>query len=208
MSESDQGEQSALSVIRQELKDALRKPRQSKIPLFIAAIAALLSIVSLAENDMDQVAMSAHIESANKFAFFQAKAIRFTDTKIAAQMFEKMDAPKLATYWKKKARRYSDEKFEIFKEARAQEKVREKALAKGEYYKVGVTLLQIAIVLASASIVVGGGSLFALSLILTLVSIVYTLNGAFLFYDIPTNPAGFMDWGQGMMQQLQKKVAG
>ena len=207
MSETDSNEQSSLQAFRNELKDALHTPRHSKIPLFIAALAALLSIVTLADTETDKIAMSAHIESANKFAYFQAKNIRYTDTKVAAQLFEKLDAPTLSTYWKKKASRYSDEKLAIFKEARAQEKIRENALAKGEYYKVGVTLLQIAIVLASASMVVGGGSLFAMSLILTLISVIYSVNGAGMFYDIPTDPSGFMDWGRGMVQQLQKSLA-
>ena len=208
MSEIDRSEQSTLLALKEELKEALQKPRKSKIPLFIAALAALLSIVTLADNETEAIAMSAHIEATNKFAHFQAKAIRFTDTKVAAQLFEKLEAPKLAAYWKRKASRYNGEKFEIFKEARAQEKIREKALGKGNYYKVGVTLLQIAIVLASGSIVVGGGSLFAMSLLLTFVSIVYSLNGAFLLYDIPTNPTGFMDWSTGIVQQLQKAMAG
>ncbi|MCP4934974.1 MAG: DUF4337 domain-containing protein [bacterium] len=206
MSETDQGEQSTLLAFRKELKDALHKPQHSKIPLFIAALAALLSIISLADTETDKIAMSAHIESANKFAYFQAKNIRHTDTEIAARLFEKLDAPKLAAYWQEKANRYSDEKLEIFKKARAQEKIRKNALAKGDYYKVGVTLMQIAIVLASASMVVGGGSLFAMSLILTLVSLVYSLNGAVMLYDIPTNPSGFMDWGEGMLQQFQKTM--
>ncbi len=207
MSETNSNDQSTVQAFRNELKDALQTPRHSKIPLFIAALAALLSIVTLADSETDKIAMSAHIESANKFAYFQAKNIRYTDTKIAAQLFEKLDAPKLSAYWKKKASRYSDEKFQIFKEARAQEKIRQQALAKGDYYKVGVTLLQIAIVLASASMVVGGGSLFAMSLILTLISAIYSINGAGMFFDIPTNPSGFMDWGRGMMQQLQQSMA-
>ena len=207
MSETDRDGQSTLQAFRNELKDALHSPRHSKIPLFIAALAALLSIVSLADTETDKIAMSAHIESANKYAYFQAKNNRYTDTKIAAQLFEKLEAPKLSAYWKKKASRYNDEKFAIFKEARAQEKIREKALSKGDYYKVGVTLLQIAIVLASASMVVGGGSLFAMSAILTLISVIYSINGAGMFFDIPTNPSGFMDWARGMVQQLQKSMA-
>ncbi len=207
MSETDQGEQSTLMVIRKELQAALQQPQKSKIPLFIAALAALLSIVSLADTEMDKIAMSAHIESANKFAYFQAKNIRQTDSKIAAQMFEKLEAPALAAFWSEKATRYTAEKSEIIKDARAQQKTRENALSKGEYYKVGVTLLQIAIVLASASIVVGGGSLFAISMVLTLVSLVYSINGGSLFYDIPTNPAGILDWGNGMVLQLQKTLS-
>ncbi len=207
MSETDNKEQSTLQAFRKELKDALQKPKKSKIPLFIAALAALLSIISLADTEMDKIAMSAHIESANKFAYFQAKNIRQTDSKIAAQMFEKLEEPTLAAYWKEKATRYTAEKSEIIKDARAQQKIRENALSKGEYYKVGVTLLQIAIVMASASIVVGGGSLFAISMILTLVSLVYSVNGSFLFYDIPTNPSGIIDWGRGMLQLLQKSMA-
>ncbi len=207
MSETNSNDQSTLQAFRNELKDALQSPRHSKIPLFIAALAALLSIVTLADTETDKIAMSAHIESANKFAYFQAKNIRYTDTKIAAELFEKLNAPELSAYWHKKAVRYKGEKQEIFKDARAQQKIRTKALAKGDYYKVGVTLLQIAIVLASASMVVGGGTLFAMSMILTIISVIYSINGAGMFYNIPTDPIGFMDWGKGMMQQLQKSMA-
>lgn len=208
MAETDRGEQFSLSALKEELKDALQKPEHSRIPLFIAALAALLSIISLADTETDKIAMSAHIEASNKFAYFQAKAIRHTDSKIAAQLLAKLDAAELSDYWQKKATRYKNEKNEIFKDARKQEKIRETALTKGDYYKVGVTLLQIAIVLASASMILGGGALFAMSVILTLISLVYSINGVGLYYEIPTDPVGFIDWGTGMIRQFQQSGAG
>ncbi len=191
---ADSNEQFSLLTLKKEIQEAIRQPNQSRIPLFIAALAALLSIFTLADNETDKLAMSAHVEASNKYAYFQAKSIRMTDARIAAKMFENMKLPKLAEYWQKKANRYNLEKFEIFKQARAQEKLRAGALARGEYFKVGVTLLQIAIVLASASMVVGGGSLFVISIFLTVVSIVYSLNGYWMFVSIPTSPGDFIDW--------------
>ena len=207
MSKSDDGEQFSLASLKKELEQALQKPKKSGIPLYIAALAALLSLISLADKETDKIAMSAHIEASNKFAYFQAKSIRLTESKIASKLFKKFDDQKLATYWQKKAARYNEEKFEIFKTAREQEKIRAKALAKGDYYKVGVTLLQIAIVLASASLVLGGGMLFAMSAIMTIISILYTINGYGMFFEFPTNPGVIMDAITQLLQQVKNGPA-
>jgi hypothetical protein len=197
MSDTGNSEQFSLLAFKEELKEALQQPQQSRIPLFIAALAAFLSIISLADNETDKTAMSAHIEASNKFAYFQAKSIRMTDAEIAAKIFENMDQQDLAMHWRKKAKRYSKEKSDIIKEARQQQRLRADALLKGDYYKVGVTLLQIAIVLASASMVLGGGVLFAISIFLTVVSLVYSINGYGMFFEIPTDPVAMMDWIYG-----------
>ncbi len=183
-----------LLAIKDELKKVLSETQKSRIPLFIAALAALLSIISLADDETDKVAMSAHIEAANEFSYFQAKSIRRTDTLIAAQMFANMQQPEPAAFRQKKADRYGNEKKKILKKAREQQAIRSDALHRGDYYKVGATLLQIAIVLASASMVVGGGTLFYASIFLTLVSLVYSINGVGMFYEFPTDPGPAMEW--------------
>ena len=203
MSETGSNDQFSILAIREELKEVLNETQKSRIPLFIAALAALLSIVSLADDETDKVAMSAHIEASNQFAYFQAKSIRKTSSLVAARLFEKMDQQQLATEWQKNADRYSEEKSAILKTAKQQQKIRADALRRGDYYKVGVTLLQIAIVLASASLVVGGGSLFVVSVLLTIVSLVYSLNGFGMFFEFPTNPGIIFDWMGSIAHQIR-----
>ena len=87
--------------------------------------------------------------------------------------------------------------------AREQQAIRTEALRRGDYYKVGATLLQIAIVLASASMVVGGGFLFYASIVLTLVSLVYSINGVGVFYEFPTDPGPVMEWINMKFQQVR-----
>ena len=53
-------------------------------------------------------------------------------------------------------------------------------------------LLQIAIVLASISLITGGGVLLGLSFTLTLIAAFFTANGYGLYYDIPSDPEGMI----------------
>lgn len=208
MSETNNNDEYSLSALKKELKEALHNPRQSRIPLFIAAMAALLSVASLADDETDKVAMSAHIEAANKFSYFQGKTIRKTDSEIASKLFARLEAPELAEHWQKKADRYDREKDEILKDAREQQKIRNQALRQGDYYKVGVTLLQIAVVMASASLVFGGGLLFGLSLFLTLISVVYTANGYGMYFEFPTSPGAIFNWIGASLHQIRYGPAG
>ena len=58
-------------------------------------------------------------------------------------------------------------------------------MRKDRYFDYGLALLQIAIVLASISIITGGTSLLVLSLLISAVGIVSTLNGFTLVYAVP-----------------------
>ena len=208
MNDKDQDEQFSVSTLKGELRAALNETRRSYIPLFIAALAAFLSVFTLADHETDKLAMSAHIESTNQWARFQAKSIRRMDAQIASQMFEKLEKPDLAKYWAVKQRRYNNEKFDINNLARAQEKIRGTAQRQGDYFNVGVTLLQIAIVVASASLVMNGGLLFWLSIFITAIALVYNINGYGPFYEIPTNPAIIGDWLFGKFNELVHGVSG
>ena len=175
-------------------RDVQREARKSPMPVFIATLAAFLALVSMANGAADKLAMQAHIEAANQFGYFQAKNIRATNSQIAADTFVAMNQPNLAKRWKTKADRYKQEKIVILSEAKAQQKIRAKAIKQGEYFGVAIMALQIAIVLASASMIFGGGFLPAGSLLLTLIAVLFTINGYTLYVNILTDPVDIYHW--------------
>lgn len=202
MSETNIGANPETRDIRQILREVTREAKKSKTPIFIAVLAALLALVSMADGDAGQEAMVAHIEASNKFSYFQAKNIRKTDSEIAAEIFQSLDKPELAAKWKAKADRYDAEKVDILKSARAQQAVRGTAVERGRYYSVAIALLQISIVLASASLILGGGILLGSSMVLTLVAVFFACNGYGLYWDIPTNPDDIIKSVDAMRAQI------
>ena len=186
--------------LRRILKEVTSEARKNKTPIFIAVLAAFLALVSMAEGDAGRRSLSAHIESSNQFAYFQAKNIRKTDSEIAAQMLEATNRPDLAAKWQERADRYESEKKEILASARKQQDVRKVSLAQMEYFGIAIALLQIAIVLASASLILGGGYLLGTSVVLTLLAAVLTANGYLMFVEFPTDPVAFADWVTGSLQ--------
>lgn len=74
---------------------------------------------------------------------------------------------------------------ELLVKGKSFEAQRDLAMRKDRYFDYGLALLQIAIVLASVSIITGGTSLLVLSLLISAVGIVSTLNGFTLVYTVP-----------------------
>ncbi len=58
-------------------------------------------------------------------------------------------------------------------------------MRKDRYFDYGMALLQIAIVLASVSIITGGTNLLALSVLSSAVGLISMLNGFTLVYTVP-----------------------
>ncbi len=170
-------------------KEVSREARNSPIPVFIAILAAVLALVSMADGDANERSMQAHIEASNQFAYFQAKNIRMTDSQIANAILTTTGNTELAAEWKAKAERYKSEKVEILKAAKIEQKKQYVAQRQGDYFAVAVSLLQIAIVLASASLIVHGGLLLTGSVILSVAAVFFTVNGYGLYFDFSTDPA-------------------
>lgn len=175
-------------------REATREARKSPMPVFIAILAAFLALVSMANGDADKRALQSHIESANKFAYFQAKNIRKTQSQIAADSFVAMGQGDLASKWQAKADRYKREKAAILKSARAELVKRAHAIKQGGYFEMAISALQIAIVLASASLILGGGVMMWVSFLLTLMALFFTINGYGLYFQLPTNPVELLEW--------------
>jgi len=176
-----------MGVSIDDIQQKIEKSGSQSTAIYIAALAALLALCSMLSSDAEKTALAAHIEAANQFAFFQAKNIRLNNYAIAADLLE-IDHPdadgRIAKY-RDKAARYKKEKKKILADARAQQAIRKDALARARYYDYAIACMQIAIVVASASIVSGGAFLVTISVMIALMGGVLTANGYFLYIALP-----------------------
>jgi hypothetical protein len=141
-----------------------------KIGLLIAILALVLAFSETLGKSAQTQALSQNIEAANLWTFFQAKTVRLSMMKTAAEaaalelarttdpkakdLFDKQIAN-----WRKTAERYDSEpetnegRKELAARAKATEQKRDRALAAYHDYELASGAVQIAIVLASASII-------------------------------------------------------
>jgi Domain of unknown function (DUF4337) len=99
---------------------------------------------------------------------------------------DKLDA--LMKRFAEEEKRYSDEKKDIEKEAKRLEHERDDWQARDPYFLFGEALLQIAIVMASVSILARSGAIFGFGLLLAVAGAVLTINGFFPFFHLPMMP--------------------
>jgi hypothetical protein len=147
-----------------------------KVALLIAIMAALLALSETAGKSAQTSALSYNIEASNLWAFFQAKTIRGTMVRTAAEALEvgiaaspappvKEQIEKRVAGWRSTAARYESEpetregRKELVERARAAEKKRDQALAAYHHFELSSAALQLGIVLASAAVVTGVGML-------------------------------------------------
>ena len=81
--------------------------------------------------------------------------------------------------------RYNAEKKEVEKEAKKLEHERDVNRGKDPYFDYGEVLLQIAIVMASVSIMSGSRQVFYFALIGAVLGTFFSINGFFLIFRIP-----------------------
>jgi plasmid stabilization system protein ParE len=108
-------------------------------------------------------ALASNIEASNLWAFFQAKTIRQTVLRTAAEevsVSEKGEAArKQVDKWRETAQRYQNEpdtgegRDQLAARAKDAEKKRDRSMAAYHHFEMASAAVQIAIVLASASII-------------------------------------------------------
>src|SRR5258708_7880706 len=143
-------------------------PSNKKVALFIAVLALVLAFAETLGKGSQTSALASHIEASNLWAFFQAKTIRQTTVRTAAEEMEAQfgqKAPeavkKQIESWKKTAERYQSEpetsegRKELMARAKEMEAKRDRAMAAYHNYEIASAAVQIAIVLASAQITTG-----------------------------------------------------
>jgi hypothetical protein len=143
-----------------------------RIALLISVFALFLAFSETLAKSAQTEGLSDNVEASNLWAFFQAKTIRITTLRTAAdaaklQVAAIADPPLKAAMdkqidtWLKTAARYEDEadppegRKQLMARAKEAEHKRDTALARYHHYEVASAAFQIAIVLASASVITG-----------------------------------------------------
>jgi hypothetical protein len=176
-------------------------PFKSRAALLVSILAMVLAIASLGGSNAAKDATQHNILAANAYAFYQAKNIRQTAYKIAADEIETelLGSSHLPTQqilfrkkklddYRKNIARYESEpetregKKELMAIAREHEHHRDLALRKDPWFDYAEALLQIGIVLASVAIITTSGALLYCSLALGLIGTMATLNGYLLLF--------------------------
>lgn len=147
-----------------------------KIALLIAVLALMLALAEIGGKQAENDSVARNIEASNLWAFFQAKTIRGTAVRTAAEAMEiemagatdpaqRERMGKRIESWKATVARYESEpdtqegRKELMARAKAAEAERDHLKHKNEKFEMASGVLQIAIVIASASIITGIGLL-------------------------------------------------
>jgi hypothetical protein len=143
-----------------------------KIALVIAILALFLSFSETLGKGAQTEAISANVESANLWSFFQAKTVRMTTLRTAAEQL-KLEAAAVADEaakaamekqidtWQKTVARYDSEpetnegRKELAERAKEEQDKRDLSLAKYHHYEIASAAFQIGIVLCSAAVITG-----------------------------------------------------
>jgi membrane protein involved in colicin uptake len=167
-----------------------------KIALLIAVIALCLALSETLGKGAQTESISKNVEASNLWAFFQAKTIRRTAVQTAAEQTKlglgsisddaaRAAAQKQIDDWLKTAARYRSEpetgegSEQLSERAKHAEEERDLSTAKYHHYELASAAFQIAIVLASATIITGILGLAWISGGLMVVGIIMTALGLF-----------------------------
>jgi hypothetical protein len=167
-------------------------PANKKVALFIAVLALVLAFAETLGKSAQTAALANHIEASDLWSFFQAKTIRQTTIRTAAEQMEAQfgdKAPegvrKQIDAWKKTAERYQSEpetgegRKELMARAKEGEAKRDRATAAYHHFELASAAVQIAIVLASAQIITGVAALLWIAYALGGIGIAFSLIGLF-----------------------------
>jgi hypothetical protein len=162
------------------------------IALLIAMLALVLAFSETLGKAAQTAALSANIEAANLWNFYQAKTVRMTTLRTAAEAAELQAgaaAPeavgKQTEAWRKTAARYDSEpetgegRKELMARAKQAEARRDRSMAAYHQYEIASGSVQIAIVLASATIITGIAALAWIAGGLGVLGVVFSLIGLF-----------------------------
>lgn len=186
---------------------------RSRTALTIAFMAMLLAITSLGGGNAAEDIMNNNIQASDTWAFYQAKSIRQTSNKLAADNLEtellihqgsitpeaRQAIQQKIDKFKETADRYENEpdpqdpnnplKGEGRKQLSARaanfEAQRDRAQLQDPNFDFAEALFQIAIVLASVAILAMSRLIFKVSLVVGALAFVLMLNGYALFFKLP-----------------------
>jgi hypothetical protein len=179
--------------------------------LIIAIMAAVLAIGSLGGGNATDDLVHNNIKASDTWAFYQAKNVRQTAFRLAADEVEvELASPSLAPEtraalekklagYRETIARYDNEpdpaapadslrgegKMQLAARARSYERAREAAENRDGNFDYAEVFLQLALVLGSVAILATSPRVLAFSLFLGAVGALLTLNGFFLLFPLP-----------------------
>ncbi len=175
------------------------------VAIFISVLAVILAVAVMGGANATKTAQQAGFNVVDTFAFYQAKMIRQGQLKLAVEQLRLKSAEgttaaplpenvrtiiaaNTAAYEAESQRLETDGrngKKELLAKAENCENERKVALAKDPFFDYSMALIQIAIVLASASIVAGARMLLVASGIGAVLGVIFLINGFALLYGAP-----------------------
>ena len=192
----------SLTDVEDNVDDAT--PHTKRVSIFIGVLAVLLAFTSLGGGNTTKDAGLANVSATNTWSFFQAKNLRRNEVNLAADNLRvvlatqlnlteagrKAITDKIAEYEATTKRLTSDPEKgegldELFVKGKALEATRDAALRKDPYFDWAGALLQIAVVLASISLVAGSLLLIRMSAGFALVGTILLVDGYTLFLPLP-----------------------
>ncbi len=133
------------------------------VALLISILALVLAFAETLGKGAQTQGLALNIEASNLWAFFQAKTIRQTVLRTAAEQTtvgsSSENSKKQVEKWLDTAKRYQSEpetnegRDQLMARAKDAEKKRDRSMAAYHHYELASAAVQIAIVLASASII-------------------------------------------------------
>ena len=182
-----------------ELHEHAENTFSRRVALVTAVFAVVLAIAALGGNHAMKEMLLSQQQSSDQWAFYQAKVIREhlyrgQKLRLEADLAERDASLKPAAREKlegllrrldEEEKRYGAEKKDIEKAAKDLEHTRDGYALRDPYFLIAEALLQIAIVMASVSILARSGLIFSFSLGLALIGAVLTANGYFMLFQLP-----------------------
>lgn len=183
----------------EELEEVKGKAFTKRVALTTAIFAVMLAITSLGGNNAMKEMLLAQQQSSDQWSFYQAKVLRehlYRGQKLRLEidLIERGSGMKPEVKGRVEAMlkkmgeeeaRYNAEKREIEQEAKKLEHERDVNRDKDPYFDYGEVLLQIAIVMASVSILSGSRPVFYFAIVSACLGTLSSLNGFFLIFRVP-----------------------
>jgi hypothetical protein len=183
----------------EELLEVKATAFTKRVALVTAVFAVILAITSLGGSNAMKEMLLAQQQSSDQWAFYQAKVIRehlyrSQKMRLELDLLEGADTLKPELRSKMEAilekigeeeERYRQEKQDIEMAAKKLEAQRDLNRDKDPYFDYAEVLLQIAIVMATISIIATSPLMFFFSLGLAILGTLLSINGFFLIVQIP-----------------------
>ncbi|MCA1910283.1 MAG: DUF4337 domain-containing protein [Magnetospirillum sp.] len=191
-----------IDEIKEKIEEAATENGNTFVALWVSFLAMLMAITSLGGNNAGKDMLNANIEASNLFAFYQAKTIRQTVIRTAADDMDLLAAadptlvPEMRTRIKEQVAKYratverydtepGEGRKELLARAKELEAQRDLAASRDPYFDYAEALLQIAVVLASVSLITGVAILRWFSIGLGVIGGVLSINGFLLLFHLP-----------------------